>query len=103
MNELYLLLGFCSLLIIFLLTFFGLIGPRKLREKMRKFNTWYYRDSALLFPLDPYKPIEEALKESAENFLPTKERMRNSLKIVWIIITITLIGIVASILFSSRL
>lgn len=55
----------------------GMIGPEWLKQKMRRQVRWNLYDASPFFPLDPYKPATEALKEGAKNFWPTKQRMRN--------------------------
>jgi hypothetical protein len=57
----------------------GLIGPKWLKERMRRQVRWSWRDASLFMPMDPYKPGGDALKEGIDNFYPTKERVRNFL------------------------
>jgi len=79
-----------ALFILFVL--FGVIGPKWLRIRMRKFNTWAEKEGALLFPLDPYKPLGEALKESLKNPIPPiKGRF-----IGWIILFLSLFFVIWS-------
>jgi len=67
--------------VLVLLLFSGLIGPKWLKEKMRRQVLWSWRDASLFMPMDPYKPIGQALKEGIDNFNPTKERFRNFLNL----------------------
>ena len=72
----------------FLLVFYGLIGPERLRRIMQKVDRWLFYDSSLFFPIDPYKPLSAALKESAKEALPTRKRFRNwlFLQLGWVVI-----------------
>src|SRR5687767_5157063 len=53
----------------------GFVGPKRYREYLRKLNTWYFRDSAIFGPLDPYAPsMSSMIKSSLKEFLPTRKR-----------------------------
>ena len=63
-------LGFAILVLLFS----GFVGPRWWRDRIRRLNRWYYKDSSLFLPLDPYKPLVPALKEGLKHFWPIKDR-----------------------------
>src|SRR6266446_2537033 len=72
------LLTIAITLILILLLSTGLIGPARLRHFVRKVNTWYWRDGQVFFPIDPYKPLGQALRDGWRNFLPDRQRLRNA-------------------------
>jgi hypothetical protein len=89
---------FATVSVICLLILFGIIGPQRLRNRMRKFITWYYRDAALFGPIDPYAPIAPAVKEQIHNFWPTKERVRNAVFLALLIIAIAILSVFATLI-----
>jgi len=90
------LLLFFTVLILFavILLLFGLIGPSWLRNLVRRFHTFFEKDAVILFPIDPYKPLPDAVKEGMENFWPTKERFRKFLLMVALFLSIAGIGVI---------
>lgn len=80
-------------LIIFLLLFYGFIGPKWLKVRMRKFNTWAYKDGAVLFAHDPYKPIGPAMKEALNNAWPSNRHKRRVAYFVLALTAFVLIGL----------
>src|SRR5438105_4158588 len=87
-----------AILLVMLLGIFGLIGPKRIRDSMRKFHTWWFKDSALFFPIDPYKPLTESLADGVRDFWPTKKRAQKSLEVSMIVVSIAIVGIVVSLL-----
>ncbi len=92
--------GAVILLIALLLVVSGIGGPRSLRDRMRKLTTRYYKDASLFFPIDPYKPLPEALREGWKNFLPTKERVRNWERLTSIELSVLGISVIFALVFS---
>jgi len=56
----------------------GLIGPKWLKDKARRQIRWQWGPSSPLLPMDPYKPIGEALSQKESDFGSMKERVRNN-------------------------
>jgi len=92
------LFGIAILATLFLLAAFGLIGPKPLRDRVRRVNTWLFKDAELFLPIDPYKPLPEALREGAAHFWPTKERVRNWLLLNGLIVCFAIVGIIVSVI-----
>jgi len=89
-----------------MLLLLGVVGPKRLKERMRRLIRWYSYDSQLFLPLDPYKPIAKALKEGVENFVPTKQRLVKflyvNLGVFLLFLGLTLLLIVLDVLRSVR-
>lgn len=68
--------GYIMILMLLVSVYYGLIGPKWLREPMRRFTKWEFYGTSLFFPLDPYKPLPQALREGVRNFFPTRERAK---------------------------
>jgi len=89
-----------------MLVFLGVIGPKGLKERMRRLIRWYSYDAELFLPLDPYKPLSRALREGVENFAPTKQRLLNFsyvvLGLVLVFLGLTLLLIIVDILWSLK-
>lgn len=94
--EILILSGIAVILILIILLFSGLIGPKWLRNIMRRFNTFLNKDAAIFFPLDPYK----SLPEGVQNLLPIQQRLRNFLLVNSILLIIIVIGILISIVLT---
>jgi hypothetical protein len=77
---------------------FGYIGPRKLREALRKFNKWYFYDSSLFLPIDPYQPILKSLENGIHNFWPSKKRLFESLRLACFILVVAIISVIGSVI-----
>jgi hypothetical protein len=75
MNTPNIILAFVTA-VLFVLFFFGLIGPKWLKNRIRKFNTWAEKDGAVFFPIDPYKPIGIAVREGLRNSFPITRHKR---------------------------
>jgi hypothetical protein len=60
------------------LLLFGEIGPQWWKTLMHRYQRWNFGDASPILPIDPYKPISEALSESPDKFPPVKERLKNS-------------------------
>lgn len=55
---------FIAILILYLLFFFGIIGPKRWRGFVREFYKWFEHDRReIIFPIDPSKPLGQAAKE----------------------------------------
>ena len=78
--------------LLFLLLFFGIVGPNWLKVRMRRLNKWLSMQATLFFPVNPYKSLPEALKQGLKEFWPTKGRLRAASRLLlWIcLITLTL-------------
>ena len=68
----------------------GLMGPKRLKTRMREFQIWSRTKAVIFFPVHPHQAIDEALKGGIKEFVPTKERIKNFL----ILNIITLIFVV---------
>lgn len=83
---------------------FGLLGPKPLREVFRRLNRWLSRDAALFGPIDPYKPLPLAFRESLQNFWPTRKRLwettKLSIGIVLVAVTCAFVTVVVLLAFS---
>lgn len=91
-------IGGGGILLVFFL--FGDIGPQWLRDRMRRMTKWLSYDARPFFPIDPYKPFPDALKESVDNALPTGERWKNWALVQLVSIAIGAILVLALILLS---
>ena len=92
-----------AILSTFILLFLtGLVGPKSVRRLMRDLNRWWYKDSPLFFPMDPYEPISQAVKEGLKNFWPTKRRLQNSFLLMALLLFVTLIGVIISFIFAAH-
>jgi hypothetical protein len=87
----------CLVATLIMLFSVGLIGPKKLKDKIRRSVQWQWTKASLFLPVDPYKPAGEALKEGADNCFPAKERLRNFLTIEFGKVLL-LLGIIAFLL-----
>jgi len=89
-----------------MLLLLGVVGPKRIKERIRRLIRWYSYDAELFLPLDPYKPISKALKEGVENFMPTKQRLLNflyvNLGVFLLFLGLTLLLIVLDVLRSAR-
>mgnify|MGYP001611206502 FL=1 len=79
---------------------YGLIGPRWLRDRMRRLIKWESRDASLFFATDPYQSPKEAIKEGIHKFFPARRRVKHffyylvyTMVSVIIIIILTLIAL----------
>lgn len=94
------ILGIAALSVPAVLVFYGEIGPRWLRDLMRRYQRWNWGDASPLLPLDPYKPASEILNEQDDPPPPLRRRVKNSFlqwAIAWgigILIAIILFGLV---------
>jgi hypothetical protein len=86
------------LLFILLLAGFGLFVTKSISQSMRKFHTWWFKDSAHFLPIDPYKPLGDAFAEGTENFWPTSERTVNHNRppriVAVYVVVVSVVGIV---------
>jgi hypothetical protein len=76
---------------------FGVIGPRSLKDLMRRYQKWRFGDAEPLLPIDPYKPFCAAPTEQASQFPPPKTRLKNALLLqgltVLVIVIVLLIAL----------
>ena len=56
------ILGLVAASEIFLFAYYGLLGPKWLREKMQKLNIWAESSNAVFFWFNPYKPIQKSIE-----------------------------------------
>ena|SRR3989338_10106643 len=55
---------FAGLLIIYVLFFMGMIGPKRWRSFVKNFYKWFEHDRReVIFPIDPNKSLVQATKE----------------------------------------
>ena len=73
---LLLLFGATGALIVLMVA--GIIGPKWLKNRMRRLIRWYWGPASLIMPMDPYKPVGEALNEKASDFGSKQERVKNN-------------------------
>ena len=71
----------------------GLMGPKRLKTRMREFQIWSRTKAVIFFPVHPHQAIDEALKGGIKEFVPTKERIKNFLilTIITLIFSVVLI------------
>jgi len=76
------------------LVFYGLLGPKRFRDKMRSIDRELYFKSQPFLPVDPHQPLNEAF-EHQDDLPPFKQRMKRWLIIqaVYIIVAIVVVGI----------
>jgi hypothetical protein len=53
-------------------------GPQWWKTLMHRYERWAFGDAAPIMPIDPYKPISQALNESSDHFPPAKKRLENA-------------------------
>jgi hypothetical protein len=72
----------------------GLIGPSWLKTTLRRFYRWYFRDTAIFGPMDPYKPLSSEIKQSLKNFWPTPKRLNAATSQVrLVILLLSIVGL----------
>lgn len=64
-------------LVTLLLFVFGLIGPAFIRNKIKKFDDWYFLNESLYMPINPAESLTQAIPEAFDSFWPSKERLKN--------------------------
>jgi hypothetical protein len=76
------------------LVFYGLLGPKKLRDKMKAIDRELYYKSQPILPVDPHQSLDKAF-EHQDDLPPFKERMKRWLIIqgVYFIVAIVVVGI----------
>jgi hypothetical protein len=94
-----------AILILYLLFFFGIIGPKRWRNFVKGFYTWFDKNRReVIFPIDPNKPIVQATKEGLKEvpnrikwlgWLPWNWSPIKGSYVVFIILQIIIIGIIA--------
>jgi len=93
-------------LFLLMLVLLGVIGPKRLKQRMRQLAHWYSYDAQLFLPLDPYKPVSKALKEGIKNFMPTKKRLLNywhvQLGVLLLFLALTVLLLILDVLRSAR-
>jgi len=80
---------------------FGYLGPKRLREKMHKFNRWYFHGSSLWLPMQPDKPIFSSIKEGTHEFWPSKERLRQVFHYAAVILAAVAISTIISVVIAA--
>src|SRR6266478_3069376 len=91
------LLTIAITLILILLLSTGSIGPTRLRRFTRKVNTWFFHDAQLFFPIDPYKPLNEAVRDGWKQFAPDRQRLRNILLLLIVSLAFMCLSILVSV------
>ena len=71
------ILFFSGILFVLLGLFYGLIGPKFLRDRMQKTQIFLERDSGVI-PVDPYKDLSKAV--DFKNAPPLSQRLKNLFK-----------------------
>lgn len=77
----------------------GLVGPKKLKTRIREFQIWTRTKTVIFFPVHPYQAIDEALKGGIKEFVPTKERIKNFLILTLITLIFAVISIILFLMF----
>jgi len=77
-----------------ILVLYGIVGPPSLRARMKTFLNFFDRDSAIFFPYDHTKPSNEALKEMVENWRPTRQRIKNALRLIAWLLAIPVLAVI---------
>jgi hypothetical protein len=63
---------------------------------MKRFLNYFDRDSTLFFPYDHTKPSKEALEEMANNWFPTRQRLKSAARLASWYLAIILLGVIVA-------
>jgi hypothetical protein len=73
------IIGVAVVGILLVLLIYGEIGPRWLRNLMRRYQKWNWTDAAPVLPIDPYKPASEIFDEKESSIPLPQKRVKNAL------------------------
>ena len=65
---------------------------------MKRFLNHFDYNSTLFVPYDHTKPSKEALKEMAEDWFPTRQRLKNATRLAGYYLFIVLLGVIMAII-----